>query len=114
MDNVLNFSQHRPPILKMMLGDEVGTVLHVTPPTVELQEELRETQDNLRALLAGDNDEIRAALFDLAARLMSCNRNMLAVTSEDLRRKYNIDEEDLVLFYQSYNSFISGLEHAKN
>lgn len=114
MANTLNFNRHRPPILPVELMDEQRTVLHVTPPTVDLQEELRARLADLTALLTGENAEMREALYDLAARLMSCNRNMRQITPEQLRTTYGLDEEDLVVFYNAYADFLTDLERAKN
>lgn len=94
--------------------DKDETVLHVTLPTVELQEELRANAGTFNALLDGGNEEHRAALFDLAARLMSCNRNWRKITPEELRKVYNLDEEDLVVFFEAYTEFVSKIENAKN
>lgn len=114
MANVVNFNRHRPPILPVELLDDENTVIHVTPPTVDLQDELRARLPELNALLNGDDDEKRTALFDLAARLMSCNRNMRKITAEQLRTVYRIDEEDLIVFYNAYANFLADLENAKN
>lgn len=110
----LNFNKHRPPILRVELLDEESTVLHVTPPTVDLQEELRASQADFMSLISGGDEEKREALFSLAARLMSCNRNMRKITPEQLVATYGLDEEDLVVFYHEYVAFIKGLENAKN
>ena len=114
MSNVLNFNKYRPPILPIELLDKQQTVLHVTPPTVVLQEELRARMSELNALLNGGDEEKRDGLWSLAARLMSCNRNMLTFTPESLRTAYGLDEEDLVVFYEAYAEFLSNLENAKN
>ena len=114
MDEILNFNRHRPPIMKVELLDDEHTVLHIVPPTVDLQEELRARKTELNALLTGDDDEKREALYSLAARLMSCNRNMRKITPEQLRTTYRLDEEDLVVFYEAYTSFVQRIEHAKN
>ena len=114
MANTLVFNRHRPPILPIELMDEQNTVIHVTPPTVDLQEELRARLTDLTALLNGDDNEKRVALFDLAARLMSCNRNMRKITAEQLRTVYRVDEEDLVVFYSAYADFLKEIENAKN
>ena len=114
MSHIVDFNRHRPPCLTVPLGDEAETVLRVTPPTVELQEELRARQAELSALLSQESDEMREALYDLAARLMSCNRNMRKVTGEQLRTTYGLDEEDLVVFYRCYADFLVDIEHAKN
>mgnify|MGYP003307081431 CR=1 FL=1 len=110
----LNFNRYRPPILPVEMPDEAGTVLHVTPPTVDLQEELRARATDLYALLNGEDDEKREALWDLAARLMSCNRNMRRITVEQLRATFKLDEEDLAVFFEKYVNFLNRIENAKN
>lgn len=112
--SVLSFSKHRPPILEVELPDEGCTVLHITLPTVELQEELVAKNSQISGLLEGGSKEQREGMFDLAARLMSCNRDWLKITPEELRRKYNLDTEDLVLFYNRYVEFVTRTENAKN
>lgn len=112
--STVNFDRHRPPFLEVPLYDKEETVLHVTPPTVDLQEELRARAVDMRALLSGGDEEKREALWDLAARLMSCNRNMRKITPQDLRKKYKLVEDDLVVFFEDYAGFITGIENAKN
>ena len=112
--DTFSFNRHRPPILPIEMPDKDGTVLHIIPPTVDLQEELRASASDFNALLAGGDNDKREAIYDLAARLMSCNRNMLKITPEDLRKVYHIDAEDLVDFFHSYVDFLQGIEHAKN
>lgn len=112
--NTLQFNRYRPPIFPVELMDEQRTVLRITPPTVDLQEELRARIGELNALLSGTDDEMRQGLFDLAARLMSCNRNMQQITPEQLRTAYGLDEADLVVFFDAYAEFLKGIENAKN
>jgi hypothetical protein len=112
--NTLNFNRYRPPILPIEMLDDERTVINVVPPTVDLQEELRACSTDLYALLNGGNDEQRTALWDLAARLISCNRNMRKVTPEQLQKDFRLDEEDLVVFYEAYVAFVTGIENAKN
>jgi hypothetical protein len=114
MANLLSFNRHRPPILPVELLDDEHTVINILPPTVDLQEELRAKLPDLNALLVGNDEEKRVALFDLAARLMSCNRNMRKISPEELRKVYRIDEEDLVVFFNAYADFLTNLEHTKN
>lgn len=114
MANMLNFNRYRPPILPVQMLDNNNTVIHVVPPTVDLQEELRARQKELNTLLTGEDEEAREALFELAAKLMSCNRNMLEITPDQLRKQYRIDEEDLVVFYNAYADFLKEIENAKN
>ena len=114
MENALDFNRYRPPILPLKLPDKNQTLLRLIPPTVDLQEELRAQQSQLRALLSQEDDEAKEALYVLAAKLMSCNRNMLKITAQHLRTKYDMDETDLVLFFQSYAEYLNGIENAKN
>lgn len=114
MSNRVDFNRYRPPILEVPMMDAEETVFHVVPPTVDLQEELRARAGEMNALLTGGEDDVRATLFDLAARLISCNRNMRKVTPEELRSVFHLDEEDLVVFYEAYASFLKGIENAKN
>ena len=110
----LSFNKYRPPILPVELLDDAGTVIHLIPPTVDLQEELRARSADLHALLTGTDDEKRDGMFDLAARLMSHNRNMLKLTPDSLRTTYRLDEEDLVVFFEAYSNFVRRIENAKN
>lgn len=112
--DTFSFNRHRPPIWAVEMPNEEGTILHIVPPTVDLQEELRATSGELSALLAGGNDAIREGIYDLAARLMSCNRDLVKVTPETLRKTYTLDTEDLVEFFHGYVDFIKGIEQAKN
>ncbi len=112
--DTFSFNRHRPPFWAVEMPDEESTLLHIIPPTVDLQEELRASAGDLNALLSGGDNDKRAALYDLAARLMSCNRNLLKITAEDLRKTYHLDTEDLVEFFHGYADFIQKIEHAKN
>ena len=112
--STLNFNKYRPPIMVVEMPDEETPVLHITPPTVDLQEELRATAGEFNALLAGGTDEKRAAFYDFAARLMSNNRDWIKITPEDLRKKYHLDVEDLTVFFHDYVDFVKGIENAKN
>lgn len=114
MANLINFNRHRPPILPVELPDDEHTLLNLCPPTKDLVDELRNGQNELRALLTQEDEGMVEALYDLAARLMSCNRNLKKITAEQLRTKYKMDVVDLTLFYQNYAEFIVEIENAKN
>ena len=55
MAETLDFNQYRPPVLPLILMDEQHTVINVSPPTVDLQEELRARQGQLRVLLSKED-----------------------------------------------------------
>ena len=110
----LDFNQYRPLVLPVTLRDEAATRLSVKLPTVELQEELYSYRDDFLKLIRQNDDETVDALYDLAARLLSCNRNLKLITAEQLRTKYNMEEEDIAIFFDHYTSFLQGVETAKN
>lgn len=114
MSRIVDFNRFRPPILTVPLMDEAKTVLHVVPPTVDLQEELRARSAELSALLMGGGDETVGAFYTLAANLMSCNRDLKRITGEQLRVVYNLDTEDLIVFFDAYSDFLKELEASKN
>lgn len=114
MANTLDFNRYRPPIFPLKMMDENRTVLHLVPPTVDLIEELRAHQTELWGLLSKEDDTIVNGLFELAAKLMSCNRNMKKITPDQIRDPYGLDEEDLVIFYEQYADFLKEIENAKN
>lgn len=115
MAQLLDFNVHRPNVLPIKLeSEEKQIVISVVPPTLDLKEELSASRENLLRLLDREDEEMVEALYDLAARLMSCNRNFKKFTAEDLRTTYLLDVEDLAVFYLQYASYLEEIEHAKN
>lgn len=115
MAEAIDFSTGRKPTLPLILRDAAGERrVRVTTPTLDLMQEIRGNLPALQALLEGVSDESREAVFDLAARLISCNRDGLTVTGQELIDKYDLDEEDLTVFFSEYLDFIEGLAGAKN
>lgn len=114
MADVLDFSKHRPPTLPVVFNDPAQTSISVTPPSVDLVEELIANADTLQQLLLQDDDSAVEQLYDLAARLMSCNRNLKKITPEALRNVYNIEEADLAEFFTAYTDYLHELKTAKN
>lgn len=111
MSNYVDLSRNRMPVLTFVLPN--GAVVRVLPPTVDLQEELAENQEQLVQLLSSEEHGVEA-MYDLAARLMNRNRNLKRFTAESLRKEYGVDEVDLVQFFTEYASFISDIRSAKN
>lgn len=114
MSRIVDFNRFRPPILTVPLMDEAKTVLHVVPPTVDLQEELQARSAELSALLMEGGDETVGAFYVLAANLMSCNRDLKRITGEQLKTVYNLDVEDLIVFFSTYTDFLEDLKSSKN
>lgn len=110
---VLDLNNVQRPTLELTLMDEARTVLKIKTPPESMIQELQAMQSELPKLETGDLDAV-GLIYDLAARLMSCNRDFIKVTPEDLRGKYRVDLESLILFYSAYLDFINALTNEKN
>lgn len=109
----LNSVEQRP-TLELTLQDKDRTTLLVTIPTEGLVNELESMGPELTTVLAkGDKEGVDQA-FDLAARLISCNRNGKTITPDELRTVYNMSFESLIVFMSAYLDFIEEITHLKN
>lgn len=114
MAKTLDFNSIKRPSLTLVMQDEEKTRIDVTVPTEGLVSELIAAAPELEAVVKnGDNESLRA-VYDLAARLISCNRGGVVVTGDDLKEKYNLDLEAIVVFYGVYTDFINEIANAKN
>lgn len=115
----LNFNTVNRPTLELTMMDEAKTVITVTSPNEGLVEELEATMPELQKVFEpGDQGTVEAA-YDLAARLMSCNKEGLQVSVADLRGKYWPEDAItnmlyLTMFYSAYLDFIQEINNAKN
>ena len=114
MAKTLDFNVIEPLTFPLVMRDPEHTKIDVLAPTEGLIEELEAAGPAIKGALAADDEASVPALYDLAARLMSCNQQGLAVTAEELRDKYKLNLECLVVFYNSYPDFIKEIASAKN
>lgn len=115
MEHVLNLNTVKRPTFMLTLTDDENTTLRVMMPTVALFKEMQTAAEMVDAVEAGAGDEAGiSVLYDVLARLLSCNRDYKAVTAEELRGKYNMELEDVLLVYREYMKFISGVIKEKN
>ena len=110
---VLDLNSAQRPTLELTMMDEDRTLLRVKTPPENMIQELQNMKDDLAKLETGDRDAV-AMIYDLAARLLSCNRDFIKVTVKDLRGKYRVDLEALLLIYSAYLDFINALRNEKN
>lgn len=115
----LDFNQLTQPVLDLTMSDEEKTNITVTTPTEGLVEELDKMRENVTTIFAEDNPGAIDACYDLAARVMSCNRQGIQVSVDDLKTKYwptdkMVNQLHLLAFFKAYNDFIEELEHGKN
>lgn len=114
MEKTLNFNTLQRPTLLLTMCDEEQTQIKVSTPTEALIEELNQTAPEMMEVVKTGNKEGIEAVYDLAARLMSCNRSFITVTAEDLRNKYKMDLESLIVFFSAYLDFINAITNEKN
>lgn len=114
MAKTLDFNTIIRPTLPLVMRDENHTEITVTAPTEALVEELQDIGPELGKILGDNSPQSIEAVYSLAARLISCNRNGLQVTAEDLRGKYKLNLEAMLIFYNVYLDFINEIKNAKN
>ena len=88
MARVLDLNTVKRPTLELTLQDTERTTLRLTTPTEALVDELKNlSTEELQKLQTGDREAVET-IYSLAARLISCNRDFVDVTAEELRGKY--------------------------
>lgn len=114
MAKSLNFRNFAQPTLPITMNDAEGTIITCVAPTVELVERLEANQDEIIAILKRGDRETVGELWKLTADLISCNREHINVTVNDLKGKYQVNYEMLLLFFVSYIEFLEEIKSAKN
>ena len=114
MAKKLDLNRVNRPVLQLIMRDEARTEIKVSAPTESLVEELKDMLPELERVLAPGDKDSTVAAYDLAARLINCNRSLVKVTGDELRTKYRVDLEALLVFYEAYIDFISEIQNAKN
>lgn len=114
MAKTLDFNSIEPRVLELIMRDDNRTRINVSTPTEALVEELQMLAPKLNALIADKDKANIADIYDLAARLINCNRSDIRVTAEELRDKYRMNLEALLIFFGAYMDFINEITHEKN
>lgn len=114
MAKSLNFREFAQPTLKVTMNDVDETVFKLTAPSVELVERLEANQDTLLAIFKKGDRESLDEIWQLAADLISCNREGRRVTVDDLKGRYGMGYEMLFVFLEAYGEFVNEIEEAKN
>lgn len=110
---VLDLNTAERPTLDLTLQDEARTTLRLKMPTEGLINELQQIGGEVRRLESGDREAIDT-IYEMAAKLISCNRDYIKVTAEELRGKYRMDLESAIVFFSDYMGFIEDIKSAKN
>lgn len=114
MAKTLDFNVIVPPTLPLVMRDPERTKIDVVAPTEGLVEELEAVAPAMKESLEADQKAATPAIYGLAARLISCNQQGLVVTAEELRDKYKLNLEALIVFYNTYMDFLNEVADAKN
>lgn len=114
MAKTLNFNDVKLLTLHIVLKDEAKTNVHITAPTVDLVERLQSDLPSLQEKLKkGDKESIKL-MYDLAADLISVNKDDIKLNGEQLRNEYKLDVVDLMVFFGAYLDFVAEIKNAKN
>lgn len=114
MKKTLDFNTIERPALELTLKDEAKTTINVGVPTEELFGKLTDFVPQIKEAFEQDSAATVQYVFDFAAQLMSCNREGLSITADDLRQKYGLKFDDLILFFSLYTDFVAEIANAKN
>lgn len=113
MNRSLNLNTAKRPTFELTMMDDDETTIHVKVPELDLFKELQAMSDDLNE--ADENDpDVLDSIFDFLARLLSCNRENVAITSAELVGKYNMDFESALLVINEYVGFLTDVVNAKN
>ena len=101
------------------MADEADTIITVTTPSEGLVEELEDMASQAATIFSEENPDMLDACYDLAARVMSCNREGLRVSVGDLKTKYwpadrVANQVHLLAFFKAYMEFVEEIKSAKN
>lgn len=110
---VLDLNNVQRPTLEVTLLDKERTTLRVTTPSEAVINEFEALLPELGKIQQGDRSAVDL-IYDLTARILSCNRDFIKVTAEELRGKYRMDLETAIIFWAEYNRFIDDIANQKN
>lgn len=113
MAKVLDLNSVQESILDLTLQDEARTVVHLDFPSEALVQELEAMEGELNKLKDGSVDSINL-VYDLLARLISCNFDGFKTTGPELREKYRMTIYSAIKVYKAYISVIEEVSNLKN
>ncbi len=109
----LDFNKINKTYLTITLTD--GKTYMLTTPTKRLLSKILEMDSILKANEEENttfNEETINSLYEISAEVMSTNKTKTKVSSEDLGTMWDI--EDLILFFNTYMSYIEKVTNSKN
>jgi len=109
MAKSLDFNKVKKKYLNITLNDDDQTKLQLMTP---LKKQVQELNNMLTDNAAEPTDEDLAALYELAAGLMSRNKQNYKIEASLLEEI--LDYEDLVIFFNAYTDFLVEVSTVKN
>lgn len=115
MSRVLDFNLYRRLTMIIIFKDEKKTILHLCAPVKSLTDKIQQILPDLQVALSGNNGQASFyAIYDLAADLISCNLDGITVTPDELAKKFEMNLEDMLLFFERYLEFLEEIRSEKN
>lgn len=113
MARVLDLNEVQNSFMDLILRDKDKTTVHLDIPNEGLISELQNMQEDLNRMKTGDRPAV-LAIYDLMARLVSCNLDFFTVTSEELPTKYGMNLVLALQFFSAYMDCVEELANRKN
>ena len=113
MAKPLNFNRINKKYLSVTLADEKETTLLIGSPTKAIMDDLLIIKSGLENVTDDDIDpETLNDMYDATAKIMSRNKAGVKITVEKLSNLFDI--EDIMIFFNSYMSFMEEITDTKN
>lgn len=109
MPKILDFSKSKKPTVAMKLPD--GTTVNLFTPSKELMEEILDSQEVFESASSGNREKLDE-LYNLAARLMSNNKEERDFSSDDVEGM--LSTKDIQRFIHGYAEFVAEQSNEKN
>jgi hypothetical protein len=113
MPRVLDFNELQSSFLDITLKDEARTVVHLDLPNEALINELQNMGPEIEKMKTGTQAAVQS-IYDLAARLISCNLDYFSTTGDELLIKYKMNLVLILQFFSTYMDCITELSNQKN
>lgn len=111
--HVLDLNTIERPTLRLTLTDKEKTTLNLIVPDLDTVQEMQAVLPLLSSFKNGDLGQL-GVVYETTAKLLSCNAEGVTVTADDLRGKYRMRSEALIVLYSAYADFIASVSNAKN
>lgn len=99
--------------LALTLTDQERTVIHLTIPDVDTVQEVQAALPALSRFKTGNLGDLKT-VYEVTAHFLSCNEEGMTFSADDLRTRYRMTLESLVVLFSAYTEFITEISNEKN